>query len=298
MLEGVVATARSVKPAQPIETLWAAARHQLNQRLGTVAEPITSSVRLQDVVLPDDLVEGMVEILDYARHQQTVFEQWGFGSRINYGRGLSVLFSGPPGTGKTLMAGILARELGRELFRIDLSRVVDKFIGETEKNLSRVFDEAERAQTVLLFDEADSLFAKRTAVSSSNDRYANLEVNYLLQRMEDFSGVSILTTNFESSLDEAFKRRLRFTIKFRMPDAEERVLIWQALIPAPARPRLAHDIDWPALALRFEMSGGYIKNAVIRAAINAARSGGTITMQHLVDAATRVYQEMGKVVAY
>lgn len=133
-------------------------------------------------MLPDDIVEDMAEILDYARHQQTVFEQWGFGSKINYGRGLSVLFSGPPGTGKTLMAGIIARELGRELFRIDLSRVVDKFIGETEKNLSRVFDEAERAQTVLLFDEADSLFAKRTAVSSSNDRYANLEVNYLLQR--------------------------------------------------------------------------------------------------------------------
>src|SRR5262249_32031503 len=148
------------EPPAALDLIFAAARHQLNQRLGSLAEPVISSASLADVVLPVRLRDGVQEILQYARHQATVIEPWGVGARVTYGRGLSILFSGPPGTGKTLMAGIIARELGRELFRIDLSRVVDKYIGETEKHLGRVFDEAERAQMILLFDEADSLFAK------------------------------------------------------------------------------------------------------------------------------------------
>src|SRR5205809_3706931 len=174
--------------------------------------------------------DSVRELVGRARWQRKVYEEWGMGRRIATARGLTALFYGPPGTGKTLVAGLVARELGLELWRVDLARVMSKWIGETEKNLGEVFDAAEEGQIMLLFDEADSLFAKRTEVRSSNDRYANLEVNYLLQRMERFEGVSILTTNLEGSIDQAFKRRLTCRISFPMPDVPERELLWRRMI--------------------------------------------------------------------
>jgi SpoVK/Ycf46/Vps4 family AAA+-type ATPase len=192
-----------------------------------------------------------------------------------------------------MIAGLLARELGLDLYQVDLSRIVSKYIGETEKQLAALFDAAECGHAVLLFDEADSLFAKRTEVKSSNDRYANLEVNYLLQRMESFGGISILTTNHETSIDPAFMRRLAFHIRVPMPDDKHRALIWRAMMPN--RAERAADLDFDGLAGGFAMSGGYIKNAALRAAFLAADDGQQITNGHLWRAARAEYEAMGKV---
>ncbi|MEL6182056.1 MAG: ATP-binding protein, partial [Myxococcota bacterium] len=266
---------------------------QFDHNLGQLADVITTHVKLRDVVLSDHQRRQLTEVLSYARHTHLIFSEWGFSERSPYGNGLSVLFSGPPGTGKTLVAGALAHQLGRVLYRVDLSRVVDKYIGETEKNLRRIFDEAERAQAVLLFDEADSLFSKRTEVKSSNDRYANLEVNYLLQRMEQFKGVSILTTNFESGLDEAFMRRIRFKIEFPMPDIEERARLWRHLLPPAAPLEEAEEIEWELLGESFEMSGGHIRNALLRAAVRAAASNRPISQDTLMLAGMDEARELG-----
>jgi SpoVK/Ycf46/Vps4 family AAA+-type ATPase len=227
------------------------------------------------------------------QYEKVVMDQWGFSRRFSYGRGLSALFSGPPGTGKTMIAGLIAKELGLELFRVDLSRVVSKWVGETEKNLGTAFDEAHNARAILLFDEADALFGKRTEVRSSNDRYANLETNYLLQRIESFEGIVLLTTNRDTSIDEAFRRRLRFRIEFPTPDAAEREQLWRSMIPATAP--LDPDVDFTALAERFQMTGGYIKNAAMRAAYLAATSEPKVISQTvLVKAAALEWEEMGK----
>jgi SpoVK/Ycf46/Vps4 family AAA+-type ATPase len=226
------------------------------------------------------------------KNQAMVMDQWGFGRKVAYGRAVSSLFSGPPGTGKTMVATLIAKELGLELFRVDLSRVVSKWVGETEKNLGRAFDEAANSQAVLLFDEADALFAKRTEVKSSNDRYANLEVNYLLQRLESFDGIVILTTNHGTSVDDAFKRRLRFRIEFPTPDDAERELLWRAMLPAGAP--IADDVDFRVLARKYAMAGGYIKNAVVRAAFLAAsREQQSIDHDTLVHAASLEWEDMG-----
>lgn len=274
--------------------LLKAVRQQLDHRLDGLADIISTPMSLEHVVLPEEIQAKIQEILTFARQSEQVFLNWGFRERGSSGQGLSVLFSGPPGTGKTMMAGILARELGRLLYRVDLSRIVDKYIGETEKNLSRIFADAERAQAILLFDEADSLFSKRTEVKSSHDRYANLEVNYLLQKMDDFSGVSLLTTNFSAGIDEAFERRIRFKIAFPMPDPEARAKLWRGLLP-PLAPVEA-GIDWLKIAKVAEFSGGHIRNAVLRASIQAAEQGGPITQTMLLQAAQTEAREMGRLV--
>jgi SpoVK/Ycf46/Vps4 family AAA+-type ATPase len=271
------------------------ARMQLQHKLGTLADRITKTYDWPDLILPDDVIEVLKEMVTFAKFRQKVYDDWGFGTKHSYGRGLSALFSGPPGTGKTMVAGIMARELDMELFRIDLSRVVSKWIGETEKNLGKVFDEASLSHAIILFDEADSLFAKRTEVKSSVDRYANLEVNYLLQRMEAYEGVSILTTNYDENLDEAFKRRLNFRIEFPFPDIDAREKLWPIMLPKQVKPD--GGIDWKHLAKRFELSGGNIRNAVLRAAFYAAQgSGKTVDQEMLEKAATREADEMGKLV--
>jgi SpoVK/Ycf46/Vps4 family AAA+-type ATPase len=229
------------------------------------------------------------------RFRRKVLDDWGFARKVARGLGLPALFYGPPGTGKTMAAGLVAAELGMDLYQIDLSRMVSKYIGDTEKQLAQVFDAAESGHAILLFDEADALFAKRTDVKSATDRYANLEVNYLLQRMEAFSGITILTTNLDSAIDEAFRRRLAFRIAFPLPEAEERVRLWRRVIPDAAT--LAKDVDFGHLAERFEMSGGYIRNAALRGAYLAAADGGVIEMRHLLSAATFEYASMGKVIA-
>jgi SpoVK/Ycf46/Vps4 family AAA+-type ATPase len=207
---------------------------------------------------------------------------------------VSAILSGPPGTGKTMVAQLLAHELGYDLYRIDLAQVVNKYIGETEKNLGRIFEEAESSHAVLFFDEADALFSKRTDVKSSNDRYANLEVNYLLQRMETFDGVTLLATNLEQGIDVAFKRRVRFSILFELPEEPERKKLWISMFPP--RVPLAPNIDWDMIAKRFEMAGGYIKKAALRAALIAAETRRPITTADLLEAARQEYREMGRIV--
>jgi SpoVK/Ycf46/Vps4 family AAA+-type ATPase len=276
------------------DSVYRSVRRQLSHRLGELAEPVAIAYDWSDLILPEQTTELLRELISYYRNRNRILTDWGFGGKLVYGRGLAALLSGPPGTGKTMSASVIARELGKEMFRVDVSRIVDKYIGETEKNLGRVFDEAVRAQAVLLFDEADSLFAKRTEVKSSIDRYANLEVNYLLQKIESYEGITLLTTNLESSIDEAFKRRIRYRITFPFPQPEERTALWRSMMPAEAA--VASDVDYEDLAYTFEMAGGNIKNAIIRAAIFAANEGSSIAQEHLVRAARSEYQEMGKLV--
>ena len=270
------------------------ARQHLATRIGATAQRVTRLADWDQVSLPDDMLDSLRELIGRARHARTVFDDWGYDDRIATSRGLTALFYGPPGTGKTMVAQLLARELGYDLYRIDLSQVVNKYIGETEKNLARIFDEAETSHAVLFFDEADSLFAKRTEVKSSNDRYANLEVNYLLQRMETYDGVTLLATNIEHGIDEAFKRRVRFTVQFELPEEAERHRLWRSMFP-PVVP-LAADIDWDLLAKRFEMAGGYIKKAALRAALMAAETQRPITTADLLEAARHEYREMGRII--
>jgi SpoVK/Ycf46/Vps4 family AAA+-type ATPase len=207
-------------------------------------------------------------------------------------RGLTALFQGPPGTGKTLVAGVIARELGLDLYQVDLSKVMSKWIGETERNLATIFDAAEDGQAILLFDEADSLFARRTEVRSSNDRYANLEVNYLLQRLDAFEGIAILTTNSGGTIDPAFKRRLSFQLSFPFPDEETRAELWRAHLPREL-PR-AGELTFDALARKYQLSGGYIRNACLRAAFLAAQEETPLHQHHLERAVALEFAELGK----
>jgi len=267
-------------------------RAQLTHRLSTLADRVKKSLTWKDLVLKADTIERLQDIVKYFRRREFIFDEWGFGNKLPHGRGLSVLFSGPPGTGKTMVAGIIAAELEMDLFKIDLSRVVSKFVGETEKNLAKVFNEAKESHSILLFDEADSLFSKRTEVKSSIDRYANLEVNFLLQKIEAFEGITILTTNFEKSIDEAFKRRLNFRIFFPFPAAEARERLWQVIMPKET-PR-SEDIDFRWLAEHYELAGGNVKNAVLRAAFIAADRGSIVDHECLERAAEMEYEEIGK----
>lgn len=270
-----------------------AVRRQIRTNLSALATPVTTTHRWEDLILEEEQRQVIEEILAHARHRTRVFEEWGFSRKIGgRGRGLSCLFSGPPGTGKTMSATLIAKELGLDLYQVDLSRIVDKYVGETEKNLARLFDEASRVPVVLLFDEADSLFATRTKVESSNDRYANLEVNFLLQRMESHDGICILTTNLGTGIDEAFKRRLRFRLHFDMPGPEQRERLWRQMVPPGCE--VADDVDWTRLARRWEMSGAIIRNAVLRAAFLAAARGGPLTNELLTQAARSELMELGR----
>jgi SpoVK/Ycf46/Vps4 family AAA+-type ATPase len=216
------------------------------------------------------------------------------GRRFSQSKGISALFSGPPGTGKTMAAGVIARELGLEIFQIDLSAIVSKYIGETEKQLSRGFAAAEASNAVLFFDEGDSLFGKRTEVKDSHDRYANQEVSYLLQRIETYEGVIILTSNLTKNMDEAFVRRLGFVVEFPFPGVSERLRIWKGMFPAEMP--IDAEIDFALLAQRIELSGGHIRNIALSAAFLAAEEGDVLGMRHIMRAARREYQKMGKVV--
>ena len=292
-----VQAARLRDPARPevtLDDLGDSARLMFSHRLGSMAQRIPIGFSWSDLVLPRDTQDAVKEVVRFARHRSFLLEEWGFAAKLPYGRGVSAIMAGPPGTGKTMVAQLLAKELGYDLYRIDLSQVVNKYIGETEKNLARIFDEAETSHAVLFFDEADALFAKRTDVKSANDRYANLEVNYLLQRMETFDGVTLLATNLEQGLDDAFKRRVRFSILFELPEEAERKKLWISMFP-PKVP-LAPNIDWDLMAKRFEMAGGYIKKAALRAALIAAEARRPITTADLVEAARQEYREMGRII--
>jgi SpoVK/Ycf46/Vps4 family AAA+-type ATPase len=267
---------------------------RLSIRLGAYGTILSRKARFDEMVLPEDVAASMRDMIAMVRQRATILERWGYQRHLGISRGVSALFSGEPGTGKTMAASVVASELGLELIRIDLSQVVSKWVGETEKNLGRIFDEAHDANAMLLFDEADALFGKRTEVKSAQDRHANLEVNYILQRMETFDGVSVLTTNFESSIDQALQRRLNFRVRFPEPEVAERALLWRKLLPPEAGVTAA---PFDRLAERFEMTGGYIKNAIVRAAVIAAREGRTLTVDDLWTGAHAEYAEMGKVLS-
>jgi hypothetical protein len=261
--------------------VWEACREQARPRLDDLAQRIVTGSGWEELVLPEEQTLALREIAAHVRHRALVYEQWGFGRRGARGLGISALFAGPSGTGKTLAAEVIATGLRLDLYRIDLSQVVSKYIGETEKNLRRVFDAAEEGGAVLLFDEADALFGKRSEVKDSHDRYANIEVSYLLQRMEQYRGLAILTTNLKDALDEAFLRRLRFVVSFPFPDASQRVEIWRRAFP-PATP--TDGVDPEKLAM-LEVAGGNIRNIALSAAFLAADEDAPVRMDHLLRAA-------------
>ena len=277
------------------QDLYEACRLHSNQKLATLARKITPKYRWEEIVLPADRLEQLREICNHVKYRERVYGEWGFDRKLSLGKGLSVLFAGPSGTGKTMAAEIIAGELGLELYKIDLSTVVSKYIGETEKNLSRIFVEAETSNAILFFDEADALFGKRSEVKDSHDRYANIEIGYLLQRMEEYEGVVILATNFRKNMDEAFVRRLQFTVEFPFPTEKDRRRIWQGIWPEDTPRDPALDIDF--MARRFEITGGNIRNIALAAAFLAADDGNVVTMNHLLHGTKREYQKMGKVVA-
>jgi hypothetical protein len=245
-----------------------------------------------DILLPGECLAQLREICAHVRHHRQVFEVWGFGRKAVRGRGVSALFAGPSGTGKTLASEVVARELGLDLYRIDLACVVSKYIGETEKNLARVFREAEETRAVLFFDEADALFGKRSLVKDAHDRYANIEIDYLLQRMEEHAGVVFLASNLRKNIDEAFTRRLRFIVELPLPDEDLRRRLWRKLLPdgVPLRP----DVDLDFLARRFKLAGGSIRNVALNAAFLAASNGGVVGMEHLLRATRREVQKSGQ----
>jgi len=261
-------------------------------QLGEHARRVDRLATWDSLVAPDDIVQSLRELIGRGRHHRTVFDEWGFDRVVATARGVTALFEGPPGTGKTLAAGVVARELRRDLYRIDLSKVMSKWLGESEKNIAAIFDAAEDGQVILLFDEADSLFAKRSQVETSHDRFANLQVNYLLQRLDEFEGFAILTTNLGTSIDPAFKRRLSFRLTFPFPDADAREQLWRVHLPHEL-PVDGH-LDLYALARRYEISGGYIRNACLRAAFLAAEDGTPLTQQHLEHAVQLEYADVGK----
>jgi SpoVK/Ycf46/Vps4 family AAA+-type ATPase len=273
--------------------LYEACRLQSNQKLSTLARKIVPKYTWHDIVLPRDHVERLREICNHVKFRERVHGDWGFDQKLSLGKGLSVLFAGPSGTGKTMAAEIIAATLGLELYKIDLSTVVSKYIGDTEKNLSRIFAEAETSNAILFFDEADALFGKRSDVKDSHDRYANIEIGYLLQRMEEYDGVVVLATNFRKNMDEAFVRRLQFTVEFPFPNEEDRRRIWQGVWPDDTPRDPALDIDF--MARRFEITGGSIRNIALASAFLAAADGNVVTMSHLIHATKREFQKMGKV---
>ncbi len=274
--------------------LHGACRFHSNQKLSRLARKITPKYKWGDIVLPADRVEQLREICNHVKYRERVYGEWGFDQKLSLGKGLSVLFSGPSGTGKTMAAEIIAGALGLELYKIDLSTVVSKYIGETEKNLSRIFDEAETSNAILFFDEADALFGKRSEVKDSHDRYANIEIGYLLQRMEEYEGVVILATNLRKNMDEAFVRRLQFTVEFPFPNEQDRRRIWEGIWPSDTPRDPALDIDF--MARRFEITGGNIRNIALAAAFLAADDGNIVTMNHVMHGTKREFQKMGKVV--
>jgi SpoVK/Ycf46/Vps4 family AAA+-type ATPase len=273
--------------------LESAARAQSNQNLRRLAQKVDGVSEWKDLVLPPRTIYQLREVCATEKHRHLVHSTWGFARSMALGRGLNVLFHGGSGTGKTTAASILAQELGLDLYKIDLSTVVSKYIGETEKQLSRIFREAKSSNAILFFDEADALFGKRSEVKDAHDRYANTEVAFLLQKMEEYEGITILATNFRKNMDDAFTRRIQFIIEFPFPDATYRQQIWKNLIP-PNAP-LADDVNFGFLARQFELAGGDIRNAVVAAAFLAAESGGSISMAHFIRAVSRELQKLGRI---
>ncbi len=286
-------TARSRGDELPLAAdLDLGARHASSSRLGELASHLDPAYSWGDLVLPERQLDLLRSISAYLRHRDQVLSEWGYEVTVSRTQGLKVLFAGESGTGKTMAAQVLGAQLGLDLFRVDLATIVSKYIGETEKNLERIFTAADGSNAILFFDEADALFGKRSEVSDSHDRYANIEVAYLLQRMEAYPGAVILATNFRRNIDDAFVRRLDFLIDFPFPEADDRRRIWRLVLPTAAP--IAGDVDFDFLAERFKLSGGAIRNCSLAAAFRAADEGSQIEMRHLVRAVAQEYGKQGR----
>jgi ATP-dependent 26S proteasome regulatory subunit len=274
----------------PSHALWEACRRHARPRLDELAQYITASATWDDLVLPDLQRQMLREVVMHVRQRAKVYDAWGFGAKGSRGLGISVLFAGASGTGKTMAAEVMAHELRLDLYRIDLSQVVSKYIGETEKNLRRIFDAADEGGAILLFDEADALFGKRSEVKDSHDRYANIEVSYLLQQMEAYHGLAILTTNMKNAIDPAFLRRIRFVVQFPFPDATQRREIWTRIFPSDTP---TDGLDVSRLA-RLGVAGGNIRNIALNAAFLAADADEPVRMRHLLRAARGEYAKLDR----
>jgi ATP-dependent 26S proteasome regulatory subunit len=275
------------------DDLMAAARAQSDQTLGTLSLRVKTIYTWEDLVLPKTTLKQVKEIAASIRYRHIVYSDWGFDKRIAYGKGLKVCFAGPSGTGKTMTAGVIARDLGFDLYKIDLSSVVSKYIGETEKALDRIFRAAHASNAILFFDEADALFGKRSEVKDAHDRYANIEVAYLLTKLEEHEGAVILATNLGKNIDDAFSRRMHYTVEFPLPGEPHREQLWRGMFP-PEAP-LSPDVDFGFLAKQFQISGGDIKNVVLAAAFLAAQDGKVVTMKQIVSALARQMSKRGRI---
>jgi len=273
------------------DKLLAACRSTASQHISRLAHRIAPKFRLDDVILPGERRSQLDEIVANVRLASKVFDEWRFGEKLSYGRGVTVLFYGPSGTGKTMAAQAIAHELDIEIFALDLSRVVSKYIGETEKNIDAVFADAQRSGAAVLIDEADALLGKRSEVKDAHDRYANIEVAYLLQRMESFEGLAILTTNIRQNIDQAFQRRLRFVIEFPRPDARARAEIWRRCLPQAAHALSEREIS--LLAHKSDLTGGHIRQITLRAAFAAAAENALIGITHLNQAMNAELNKLG-----
>jgi hypothetical protein len=280
------------EPVATVEDVLSVARSRSHIEAGGLVRRLPRPYKWDDIVLPEDQLEQLREICNHARHRARVLNGWGFKRAFGIGTGLSVLFAGPPGTGKTMAAQVLAHELGVELFRADLSQIADKYVGEAEKRLERIFTAAERTSAVLFFDEAEALFGKRSETKDAQDRYANIEVAYLLQRLETFDGVAVLATNLRTNVDSAFIRRLAYAVEFQAPSVDLRLEIWRRVWPREAR--LDTELDLVHIAGEFELPGGHIRNIALNAAHLAAADGSAVTTEHVLRATRREYQKLGQ----
>ena len=268
---------------------------QMTENLSEKATLIKKKHTWDELILNPDEKSIIKRACDQMRYRRVVYDKWKMGNRILYGTGLSMLFAGPSGTGKTMAAQVVAHELGLEIYKVDLSRVISKYIGESEKNLGEIFDSAKKSNVILLFDETDSIFAKRTEVKDSHDRNANLETSYLLQKMEEHTGITILTTNFLENIDKAFFRRINYVVHFAFPNAVARKEIWLKMFTKEVP--IAKDVDFNFIAKQFELSGGSIKNACLTAAFMAASENTEITMKHMIKSIEYEIKKQGKMVA-
>lgn len=281
--------------ASPVSVtlLYQACQQKITHRLGERASRVNAAYTWDDLVLEDSAKELLRQACGQVTYRGRVYEQWGFQDKIAYGRGVSLLFAGPPGTGKTMAAQVLARELNLELYKVDLSGVLSKYIGETQKNLREIFDEVKKSRSILFFDEADVLFGKRVDVSDARDISANAQTAYLLQKMEEYDGITILATNLMQNFDDAYKRRMKYIIRFTFPQEEQRKLLWEKVFPKQMP--LQKDIDIAYLAKNFELSGASIKNIALNAAFIAASRQEDTGMEHIMTALQQEYEKSGKI---
>lgn len=295
VLDAAVRAEMEKKPLIDSQMISSCVYNQMTENLSEKATLIKKKHTWDELILNPDEKAIIKRACDQLRYRRVVYDKWKMGNRILYGTGLSMLFAGPSGTGKTMAAQVVAHELGLEIYKVDLSRVISKYIGESEKNLGEIFDSAKKSNVILLFDETDSIFAKRTEVKDSHDRNANLETSYLLQKMEEHTGITILTTNFLENIDKAFFRRINYVVHFAFPNAVARKEIWQKMFTKEVP--IAKDVDFNFIARQFELSGGSIKNACLTAAFMAASENSEITMKHMIKSIEYEIKKQGKMVS-